>query len=181
MECFGSCINVFVSMVILIVAVVTDLHSDKIRNKWICVGILAGGVLMFLPQSALNWSSFLSGILIPVLIGWIPFRMRAIGAGDVKLFIVIGCLNGGRDVFYCIFLSFLLAAGISLGRLLSLRQLKMSLMYCFQYFQKIFVLKRIEAYPGKLKKGHTIHFSIAVLFGYAAWLGVKVCKIVPLF
>lgn len=158
-----------------------DLYSDQIRNEWICVGIAAGGVLMLFPRSALGGGSFLSGILIPVLLGWIPFRMRAIGAGDVKLFIVIGCLNGGRDVFYCIFLSFLLAAGISLSRLLSLRQLKMSLMYCFQYFQRMIVQKKIEAYPGRMKKGHTIHFSTAILFGYAALLGVKVCKIVPLF
>lgn len=136
---------------------------------------------MVLPQSELVYNSFLSGFLIPILIGWIPFRMRAIGAGDVKLFVVVGCLNGGRDVFYCIFLSFLLAAGISLSRLLSLRQVKISLIYCFQYFQKIITQKKIEAYPGRMKKGHNIHFSIAILLGYVALLGVKNCKIVPLF
>lgn len=158
-----------------------DLRSDKIRNEWICIGILAGCVLMLLPQSFPDWNSFISGILIPILIGWIPFRMRAIGAGDVKLFIVIGCLNGGRDVFYCIFLSFLLAAGISLSRLLSLRQLKISLIYCIQFFQKIITQRKIEAYPGRMQEDHIIHFSAAVFLGYVAMLGVKVCKIVPLF
>ena len=48
-----------------------------------------------------------------------PVRMRGLGAGDIKLLCVVGCLNGSRDIIYCICISFLLAAGFSFGRLLN--------------------------------------------------------------
>ena len=107
-----------------------------------------GTFLFCSPWSVLSPGSFFLGILIPVLIGWIPFRMRAVGAGDIKLFMAVGCLNGGEDVLYSIFLSFLLGAGISLGRLLSLKQLKISLIQCFRYFIQMVMQKKIERYPG---------------------------------
>ncbi|MCD7866518.1 MAG: A24 family peptidase [Clostridiales bacterium] len=163
--------HVYVTLVILFISVVEDLCTDRIPNHWICTGFAAGVFLLILPWTTIGCTGFLTGLLIPFLIGWIPFRMGAIGAGDVKLLLVVGCLNGGRDVFYCIFLSFLFAAGISLGKLLSLRQFKSSLMLCFQFFQSIFLQKKMELYPERHRKGHTIHFSIAVFFGYAAWWG----------
>lgn len=177
----GGCINIYISLVMLIAAAVMDLRSHRIWNEWICLGLVSGTLLMFLPHSILSWGQYAAGLLLALLVGWIPFRMHGIGAGDVKLFLVIGCLNGGRDVFYCIFFSFLLAAGISLLRLLRLRQLKQSLTYCILYFQSIFVLKKIEAYPGRYQAGHTIHFSVMILGGYVIWLGVKGCSFMPWF
>ena len=106
--------------------------------------------------------------------------MRAVGAGDIKLFMAVGCLNGGEDVLYSIFLSFLLGAGISLGRLLSLKKLKISLIQCFRYFIQMVMQKKIERYPGAGEASHTIHFSVAIFLGYMVWLGVKTCKIVSL-
>ncbi|MCD8149190.1 MAG: A24 family peptidase [Clostridiales bacterium] len=174
----GSCIVIYVSLFLLFVAVVSDLCSGKIPNWWICTGVAAAGVLTVWPGLSPGWPDFLSGLVIPLLIGWIPFRMGALGAGDVKLLMVIGCLNGGREIFYCIFLSFLLAAGISLGRLLSLRQFKDSLISCIRYFQSVFLQRRIELYPGRGQKGHTIHFSMAIFGGYVMWLGVSTCRFI---
>ncbi|MCC8029041.1 MAG: A24 family peptidase [Lachnospiraceae bacterium] len=173
--------HVYISLIILFAAAAEDLHTDRIPNSLICTGLAAGFLLMILPRTAYGWPGCLAGLLIPLMICWIPFRMGAIGAGDVKLLMVIGCLNGGRDVFYCIFLSFLLAAGISLGRLLSLRQFKSSLMLCFQYFQRTLLQRKMELYPERHRKYHTIHFSVAVFFGYAAWWGVSTCRSMLLF
>lgn len=167
-------------MILLFAAVVLDLRTGRIPNRWICAGLAAGMILFLSPMSVLKPGAFFLGFLIPFLIGWIPFRMRAIGAGDIKLFFIIGCLNGGEDVFYCIFLSFLLGAGISLSRLLSLRQLKVSLMNCFQYLFDILAQKKIWKYPGAGEKSHTIHFSAAIFLGYIIWLGVKTCRIASL-
>lgn len=174
----GKFLHVYISLILLFAAVVMDLRTGRISNKWICAGLTAGTVLFLSPVSVLGPGAFFLGFLIPFLICWIPFRMRAIGAGDIKLFFVIGCLNGGEDVFYCIFFSFLLGAGFSLGRLLSLRQLRVSLMNCFQHFIDMLTQKRIQVYPGAGEKSHTIHFSGAIFLGYILWLGVKTCKIV---
>lgn len=174
-------ISVYISVAVLITAVVTDFRSGRIPNRCILAGVAAGLLLKILQWSSFGWAGFFCGMLIPLLICWIPFCMGAVGAGDVKLFLVIGCLNGGRDILFCIFLSFLFAAGISLGKLLSLRELKCSLVFCIQYFTGILIRKKIEMYPGRRMKGHTIHFSAAIFLGYAAVRGVSLCRNLPLY
>lgn len=166
---------------VLLVAVCMDFAYYRIWNVLIFAGISAGIALWIPSVSIQSGVGLLAGILLPVIICWIPFRMHALGAGDIKLFSVIGCLNGGRDAICCIGFSFLLAAGISLGKLLSHRQLMSGLLDCFQYFQEIITKGKMIPYPGKDASDHRFHFSISILFGYLILLGVKVCEIIPLF
>ena len=126
------------------------------------------------------WCFGFQELLLPVLICWIPFRMRGLGAGDIKLLCVVGCLNGSRDIIYCICISFLLAAGFSFGRLLNRKQFRTSMRSCIQYFQRIAALGKIVSYDGRKVPGHQIHFSAFILLGYAAVLGVNLCKFIPL-
>ncbi len=163
------------SLILLSVAAVSDLRSGRIPNMWICIGLAAGVLCRALSLTSFGWSGFFFGMLIPFLICWIPFRMGAMGAGDVKLLIVLGALNGGGDILYCIFFSFLFAAGISLGKLLSLRHLRSSLIQLFHYFQGIFLQGKIELYEGRYASGHTIRFALSIFLGYAAWRGINVC------
>ncbi len=177
----GWLIPIIISLVILSMSAVSDLGFDRIPNLWILIGLTAGVVCRIFSWSFFGWGSFFLGMLIPFVICWIPFRMGAMGAGDVKLLMVIGILNGGQNVFYCIFFSFLIAAGISLVKLLRPRQIKKSLTELFFYFQTIFTQGRIETYQGRYVKGHTIHFAVAILLGYALWEGVSICRIIRLF
>ncbi|MCD8300663.1 MAG: A24 family peptidase [Clostridiales bacterium] len=169
-------IPVYISVIILFVAAVFDLTTDRISNALMIVGIAAGVVVAIFPSIGSGWTGFLAGLAIPFLIGWIPFHMGALGAGDVKLLMVIGCINGGEQVLYCIFFSFLLAAGFSLVRLSVIGQFRRSLANIFRYFQNMFVGGGIDIYQGRYGKGHTIHFSVAIFFGYVLWLGVYVCR-----
>ncbi len=172
----GSLIPMSISLVLSSIAMGTDLRSGRVLNGWILVGLAAGILCRVLSFSWFGWGGFFLGMLIPLLLCWIPFRMGAMGAGDVKLFLVLGALNGGQAILYCIFLSFLIAAVLSLGKLLRLRTLRASLAQLFHYFQSIFLSGEFTAYPGSRAKGHTIHFAVAIFFGYAAWMGVCVCN-----
>ncbi len=172
----GNDIPVFTSLILLSAAAISDLVSERIPNPWICAGLAAGVLCRAMAWTPFGWGGFFLGMLIPLLICWIPFCMRAMGAGDVKLLIVLGALNGGSQILYCIFFSFLFAAGISLGKLLSLRQFKASLIQLFHYFHTVFFHGKIEIYQGRYAKGHTIHFAPAIFLGYITWLGVNVCR-----
>lgn len=172
----GGILIAYVTLAFVFVSVCTDLRTGRIPNGWIIAGLLTGLLLKIPGISLTAWSDYFTGLFLPILIGWIPFRMRALGAGDIKLFVLIGCLNGGREVLYIILLSFLFAAGISLGRLLRLRQFIQSLNQFFHYMKNVFLLRKIQVYPGRYQKGHTIHFSIAVFLGYISWMGVNVCR-----
>ncbi len=172
----GSLIPMSVSLVLSSIAMGTDLKSGRIPNGWIAVGLAAGITCKFLSFSKFGWGGFLLGMLIPLLLCWIPFRMGAMGAGDVKLFLVLGALNGGQSILYCIFFSFLFAAVLSLGKLLRLRTLRASLAQLFHYFKNIFLSGEFSVYPGSCAKGHTIHFAVAIFFGYVVWMGVCICN-----
>lgn len=172
-------LQISVTAVLLLCAAAMDAASGKIKNKLLFSGLLVG-ILLGIPGICENGcKDFLMGLLLPVCICWIPFRMHGLGAGDVKLFSVIGCLNGGRVAIYCICISFLLAAGFSFGRLLNQRQFCESMRNCIQYFQMIVRNKEIIPYPERNRPGHRFHFSMAILLGYIVVLGVKVCRIIP--
>lgn len=135
---YGSVVHAYAAMVFVTAAAMMDLYSGKVKNAWICAGFGVGLLLMFLPEPAFGWSEFAAGVLSAFLIGWIPFRLRALGAGDVKVFMVLGCLIGGEDILWCILFSFLFTTGIYLGRMLSLGQLKLVLKNTFLYLQYSF-------------------------------------------
>ncbi len=169
-------IRISASAVILLLAVRSDFSDGIIRNRLMAVGSLIG-ILCWIPEFEPKAAGeVMGGLLLPILICWIPFRMHGLGAGDIKLFCVIGCLNGSRSVIYCICISFLLAAGFSFGRLLNQRQLWTSLQSCVSYFQIVVQKGRIIPYPERTRKGARFHFSAAILVGYAVILGVNVCK-----
>ena len=172
-------LNISVTAVLLLCAAAMDAASGKIGNRMLLSGLLIG-ILLWIPGICEHGcKDFLIGLLLPVCICWIPFRMHGLGAGDVKLFCVIGCLNGSRIVIYCICISFLLAAGFSFGRLLNQRQFCESMQNCIQYFQMIVRSKEIIPYPERNRPGHRFHFSMAILLGYIVVLGVKVCRVIP--
>lgn len=176
---YGGLLREGLTVVILLTAAGTDLICYRIKNELIFVGMMTG-ITLWMTDPPAGGIHLLSGILLPVLVCWIPFRMHALGAGDVKLFSVIGCLNGGRDALCCITFSFLLAAGFSLGRLLSRRRLRSSLFDCFHYFQEIVSSGKIFPYPGRKAPDHRFHFSVFIFLGYLVFLGVNVCKNAPL-
>ncbi len=174
-------ISVLIPMIILVVAVMWDLRTDRIPNPLIGLGLCLGALLELLSLSGFGWWGFLAGMALPLLICWIPFRMGALGAGDVKLMMVVGCFLGGSDILYGIFISFLFAAGISLSKLLSLRQCKSSLICCYQLVRRIVSCRELPENFSVRRDGNTIHFSVAVLWGYAILLGVKACRNMPFF
>ena len=169
------------TLTLLCIAVGMDLSSCRIKNQLIIFG-MAAGILSWLPFSSKeDVGSLLAGIVIPIVVCWIPFLMHALGAGDIKLFSVVGCINGGWDAVFCIGFSFFIAAVMSLCRLIREKQLWTSLGECYQYFQQIFMEQKIRPYSGRKKPGHVIHFSMAIIFGYLVWMGVKICRIMPLY
>ena len=139
------------------------------------LGILSGIAMQILSVSDITVVSMILGIIYPVIILWVPFCMRGIGAGDIKLFSVIGCLNGGSAVIYSIFFSVLLAAVFLIAGLLRRRRLPAVVKNCFHVISTVVLGKRISSFKGNNSYSGIIHFSAAILGGYILYLGVGVC------
>lgn len=148
---------------ILIIAVINDLTVYKINNKLILIGITAGLASCILSKGALGIWVFLSGFLIPMLLLMLIYAAGAIGAGDVKLFGVIGGLIGVRAVLSCIIYAFIIGAAIGLIKIIINKKL-------LNYLKHLILCVSTFMYSHKFSKLNNqeitkIHFSIPILFG----------------
>lgn len=155
----------------LTAALIMDIRTGRINNRFLMCSLTAGLLLqIFVCGEA--WYTVTGRALLPVLLFWLPFRMHALGAGDIKLFSVVGCFWTLQGLFSCILLSFAAGAVFALIRLLIRRELLKSFFLFFNYFQKTCKNRQIEKYPGRDLEGHQMHFSAAVYIGFLVSLGV---------
>lgn len=100
-----------VLVLVLIFASLWDYKKRKIPNLLIAVGYIYGLMRIFYYQ---NFLTHILGIIVPILILYPFFKIGTIGAGDIKLFSLIGCYLSFMEVLYCMFLTFVIGAIVSL-------------------------------------------------------------------
>lgn len=122
----------------------TDFREGKISNRLIAFGLFIGLVLRIMGEGSAGFVHFLVNISIPVILLFLLFQMRALGAGDIKLFSVIGGFLTERQLLWVMAASFFSAAAIGLGKLL--------------------YLKMVVGRSGE--KRTLMHFSAAIFIGY---------------
>lgn len=157
---------------LLAAAVWMDLRTRKISNRLILCGWMLGCIRNLLEYGWKGSIYFLIQSSLPVLIFYLLFLMHALGAGDIKLFSVIGSCIGFKGLVKVIIYSFLAGAVISLAVMLRNRNVYQRITYFFRYIQTILLTKSIARYDYESDgKQNYIHFSIAVLTGFIMYLG----------
>ena len=86
----------------------------KISNDLLFVFLMAAVVYRILMLDADVFLEGLAGMVIPFALLWIFFRFRKIGAGDIKLFCVLGAFMGPAAVLCCMLCSFTAGGGVAL-------------------------------------------------------------------
>ncbi len=163
---------------LLLLAVIMDFKSYKISNPLIIIGLILGILFNFYEYGWTSISIWFCGILLPILLLFPLFLMKALGAGDIKLFSVIGCFYGLTYVLKSIVAAFFIAAVMSIIYLIKYRQVFYRLHHLVNYIQTISskhlsvwqntetgVKKEIEPYYDRKRDGYqgVIHFSAAIL------------------
>lgn len=98
-------------LVILLIAAATDMRSRKIPNLLILVGLIGALALQYYENYFSGVTDGLIGIAIAFVIT-IPFvAMRALGAGDSKLILIVGAALGVWDMITVLLLA-LVTAGL---------------------------------------------------------------------
>lgn len=120
---------------LLLLAVITDLKSSKISNHLILIGIITGILFDVYEYERSGVSLWLPGILLPVILLFPLFLFKALGAGDIKLFSVIGSFYGAAYVVKSMAAAFLLGAVISLIYLIKYKILFYRFRHLFNYIQ----------------------------------------------
>lgn len=126
---------------LVIIAIGMDLKFMRISNRLILVGMGMAFVQRLICEGI---SGVLTGIVqisFPVVVLYLLFLIGALGAGDIKLFSVIGGFVNFKVLLWCMIYAFVIAAVFSLGKVL---------------FYLIYE-KRLG--------WHKMHFSIAIFLG----------------
>ena len=99
--------------------------------------------------------------------------MRALGAGDIKLFSIIGAIWNLKVLGYCMFFAFVTGAVFSLIKLVYQKNLFKSLNLFFQYVQVSLQEGKVISYDRVCDgKQNIIYFSIVILIGFCITMEV---------
>ena len=168
MDAFG--VSYPVLLLLVMTAVVLDFLCFKISNRLIVAGYLLAFALRFAQGGVQELFVVLWNISFPVIALYLFYRMRAIGAGDVKLFSMIGGFVSFKEIVLCMVFSFLIGAVISLGKMLYSGTLFQGLSDGGSYIWGLMGGNWQEYKPRTNTKDHVIHFSLAILLGMLAMM-----------
>lgn len=155
-------INWMFAIFFTLLAMIQDIRTFRISNRLILYGIASGFFIHLLQFNLLSILSWFSGLLVPIILLFPLFYIRALGAGDIKLFSVIACFIGPSSCFPIILLSFFSCAFLSLIRLLRKGILISRYHWLFGYILCSLHRKRLVPYSSMQGKENLIHFSIPI-------------------
>ena len=161
-------------VLLLVLAVLKDLESYKIPNKLIVIGLVNGFFISVYEHGGTGVIQWVLGIIIPVLLLSPLFLLKTLGAGDIKLFSVIGSFYGTAFVLQSILAALFVAAVMSFIQLIRHKQVFYRFNYFKEYIQllctnkQLGIKKGIIPYYNRKRDGvkAIIHFSLAILVGY---------------
>lgn len=162
-------------LLLLLLSALADLKTDRIPNGFILLGIIigiAGSVL-----SGRGISGILASVVLAFLLMYPLYAIGALGAGDVKLFLMIGSFQTAGELMVILAGAFVIGAGFSLVKLAAERNGRERFRYFFSYLYEVWRTGHWKIYGEDLKKDyHTycknkIHFAVPILFSVVCRIG----------
>ena len=162
-------------LLLLLFTALADLKTDRIPNGFIVLGIVIGvlGSLWLgldIRQTAVS-------MLIAFLLLYPLFRIGALGAGDVKMFMMIGSFVEVKELLIILAISFVIGALCSILKLLSEHNGKERMHYFLSYISETTRTRQWRIYGEYTAQDYKrycrnkIHFTIPVLFSVALRIG----------
>ena len=149
---------------LVFIAVCMDLCSMRISNRLILIGLGIALLQRFLSGGMIEVLNGIILTVVPIILLYLLFLVGALGAGDIKLFSLIGGFVNFKILAGCIFYAFLFAGVGSFLKMVYHRTLFSSLRNVSMYWQNICMGYRATYSPAYGKKSK-IHFSISILCG----------------
>lgn len=154
--------------VFALIAFYTDATKQKIPNALTVSGFAAGVGVHWIGN---GWSGLLfslSGAAAAFVVLLLLYLFKAIGAGDVKLFVAIGAMTGVEFSLYSIMYSIVYGGIIGVAIIAWKQQLFERIRGIFRYFFRIVAFRDREAVTSIAKqKNLQFPFMYAVLPGIA--------------
>lgn len=155
--------NYLILYLLLIAAAVSDLTRMKISNRLIFLGLISAIPLSLMQGGVLQVFRRIPNILFPMILLYPLFRFRILGAGDIKLFSLIGGFYNFNQLLSCIGYSFVSGAVLACALLLTQKRFRDGICTGFSCLIRLLQGERVDF--GNLDNGRYMHFSIPILMG----------------
>ncbi len=151
----------------LFVAMVNDLISYRVSNKLIVLGLIFAIMLQVSKYQAWGILYFLLGAMVPVLILFLLFLGNVLGAGDIKLFAVVGGSLGITIGIHCIWYSFVAGAILAIFLLIIRGNFLLRFQHFTHFISTCFICRSISVYCDKETRDQSkFHFTTAIFAGF---------------
>uniref|UniRef100_UPI0040564E17 prepilin peptidase n=1 Tax=Agathobacter sp. TaxID=2021311 RepID=UPI0040564E17 len=143
-----------------------DIKQNRISNRLIVIGLGIAFVRRIILKGTVGIVEVLLLSSFPVIVLYLLFLSGILGAGDIKLFSLIGGFLNFRQLVSCMVYAFFAAAVFSLGKMLVNGRLKTGLLQGCNYMRGLLEGDR-KAYEPQNREKHVICFSVPILIGLA--------------
>lgn len=159
---------------VLVLVTITDLRSYRIPNICILIGMTGG---FYMTYSSHSFEGILTslGQMLLIFMAFYPFYLlKGIGAGDVKLLMMTAAYIQNMVLFNYIFMTMLIAAVISVVKMICFSQSRERLFYMFRYIRKAALTGAIDEYKvDTTNKKSLIRLSVPALLSMLLLIFVK--------
>lgn len=156
---------------LVIAAVVMDVRFGRIPNWLIVAGLGIGWCIQLAQHGACGCFLFLGGAGVPVVVCFGLFYFRMIGAGDIKLFAVIGGTTGVVNVITCMFVSVFAGGALAVVLMVRRREVLERLQYFHNYCMEYWMTGEWKPYINEETKSGRMYFSIPIMIGVLCYAG----------
>ncbi len=172
--------NIILSIMVLL-ALIMDFRFQKIPNYITFSGTIIGIILYIITDGFSGLANGILGMIVGIALLLIPFAMRGIGGGDVKLLGAIGAFKGVLFVFNTFLASAIFGGIIALAIIVYKGKIIETLKWCFKALYKIFaflITKGRMNIPlgGFPAKGINYPYGLAIALGAFLILGLEVIR-----
>ena len=152
-------------------AVVMDIQRAKVDNAWLLFCLVISLTVQLMERGTGGFIAWSFGACTPFLVlGWL-FLFRMLGAGDIKLFCVMGSVLGPGTILRCIAYSFLIGAVISAALMISGGILCQRIQYLFCYVSDFFKTGKRKPYGKSGMPLENFHFTVSIFLSALLYAG----------
>ncbi len=138
------------------VVIFMDWRFYRIPNACIVIGIVAGLILRSVTYPVIELIELLGTVVVVFLFLYPFYLLGALGAGDVKLFIMVACYIKGEQLMRYLLVTMLLAAVISILKMVLYEESRARLFYLGKYVRKVVMTGAMDEYQVDKKQRNCI-------------------------
>lgn len=132
-----------VLVLLLLISAILDFYRGKIPNILILAGYCYGMIRLVYYQDVF---SHILGIVFPIIVLFPLYKIGTIGAGDIKLFSMMGFYFTFMENLYCIFIAFVIGAMVSAISFIRYENFWERMTYLFSYLKECFFTGHFQYY-----------------------------------